>query len=162
VSYSVTANSFLASGGDNFRGFAAATQKRDTGVSDLQAMVDYMDAFAGDTPLAPSYAQHAVGAQLPGGGSVARGGQLTLKLSSLVMTAAGDLQDGAVRIFLGTKNRGKFPVDATPMTVPFDETGTATAVVDIPGSTATGPQFLSVVGEKTGTEIKVPIRVTNK
>ncbi|HEX5860433.1 MAG TPA: bifunctional UDP-sugar hydrolase/5'-nucleotidase [Nocardioides sp.] len=161
ASYSVTANSFLASGGDNFRGFAAAGQKRDTGVSDLQAMVDYMARFAADAPLAPSYAQHAVGVHLPGGHTVARGGQVRLELSSLVMTGAGDVQDKTVRIFLGDKSRGQVPVDATPSTLPFDEAGTATAVLDIPGRARTGQQFLRVVGEQTGTEITVPIRITS-
>jgi 5'-nucleotidase len=158
--YSVTANSFLASGGDNFRGFTAASQKRDTGVSDLQSMVDYMAAFASATPLAPSYAQHAVGVHLPGGDQVARGGQLRVELSSLVMTGAGDLQDKAVRFRLGGKSRGTAPVVVEPVTEPFDETGTATAVLDIPGRAATGQQLLRIVGEKTGTEVQVPIRIT--
>ena len=63
TSYSVTANSFLASGGDNFRAFDPATSKRDTGKVDLQAMVDYMAEFAiaRPSPLAVDYAQHAVG-----------------------------------------------------------------------------------------------------
>ena len=160
--YSVTANSFLASGGDNFRGFTAATQKRDTGVSDLQAMVDYMAAFAAVEPLAPDYTQHAVGAHLAGGDSVARGSQVTLKLSSLVMTAAGDLQDQTVRIFLGDRNRGAAPVDPALMTVPYDEAGTATALVDIPGQAETGRQLLWIVGEQTGTRVQVPIRITAK
>jgi 5'-nucleotidase len=160
--YSVTANSFLASGGDNFRGFAAATQKRDTGVSDLQAMVDYMAAFAGEKPLAPDYTQHAVGAHLAGGESVARGSQLTLKLSSLVMTAAGDLQDQTVRIFLGDRNRGTAPVDPARMTVPYDEAGTATALVDIPGKAEAGRRLLWIVGEQTGTRVQVPIRITTR
>ena len=160
--YSVTANSFLASGGDNFRGFSAATDKRDTGVVDLQSMVDYMAAFAAEAPLTPTYAQHAVGVHLPGGDTVARGGQLTLDLSSLVMTGAGDLQDEAVRIRLGGKSRGTAPIDATLMTTPFDEAGTATAVVDIPGRAETGQQFLQIVGGKTGTEVRVPIRITSR
>ncbi len=42
TSYSVTVNSFLASGGDNFRVLAQGANKRDTGKVDLQAMVDYM------------------------------------------------------------------------------------------------------------------------
>ena len=46
TAYSVTVNSFLASGGDNFRAFNAGTGKRDTGKVDLQAMVDYMAAKA--------------------------------------------------------------------------------------------------------------------
>jgi 5'-nucleotidase len=157
--YSVTANSFLASGGDNFRGFTAASEKRDTGVSDLQSMVDYMAAFASNTPLAPSYAQHAVGVHLPGGNEVARGGELKLELSSLVMTGAGDVQDKAVRVRLdGTL--AKAPVDATIMTQPFDEAGTATVVMTIPRRAETGQQVLRVVGPQTGTEIQVPIRIT--
>jgi 5'-nucleotidase len=157
--YSVTANSFLASGGDNFRGFTAASEKRDTGVSDLQSMVDYMAAFASNTPLAPSYAQHAVGVHLPGGNEVARGGELKLELSSLVMTGAGDVQDKAVRVRLdGTL--AKAPVDATIMTQPFDEAGTATVVMTIPRPAETGQQVLRVVGPQTGTEVQVPIRIT--
>jgi 5'-nucleotidase len=157
--YSVTANSFLASGGDNFRGFTAASEKRDTGVSDLQSMVDCMAAFASNTPLAPSYAQHAVGVHLPGGNEVARGGELKLELSSLVMTGAGDVQDKAVRVRLdGTL--AKAPVDATIMTQPFDEAGTATVVMTIPRRAETGQQVLRVVGPQTGTEVQVPIRIT--
>ena len=49
--YSVTVNSFLASGGDNFRAFTEGTGKRDTGKVDLQAMVDYMAAHASHAPL---------------------------------------------------------------------------------------------------------------
>jgi 5'-nucleotidase len=160
--YSVTANSFLAAGGDNFHVFKEATDKRDTGVSDLQAMVDYMAAFAAEEPLAPDYTQHAVGAHLAGGDSVARGSRVTLKLSSLVMTAAGDLQDQTVRIFLGDRNRGSAPVDPALMTVPYDEAGTATALVDIPGQATTGRQLLWIVGEQTGTRVQVPIRITTR
>ncbi len=40
--YSVTANSFLAAGGDNFTTLADGTAVRDTGKTDLQAMVDYL------------------------------------------------------------------------------------------------------------------------
>ncbi len=50
--YSVTVNSFLASGGDNFFGFADGIDKQDTGKTDLQAMVDYLTQFgaAGAVP----------------------------------------------------------------------------------------------------------------
>ena len=62
TTYSVTVNSFLASGGDNFTALAGGTNKQDTGKTDLQAMVDYMAEFAsGDdaarrstTPSTPS------------------------------------------------------------------------------------------------------------
>ncbi len=50
TSYSVTANSFLAGGGDNFTAFAGGTGRRDTGQVDLAAMVKYMEEFANTSP----------------------------------------------------------------------------------------------------------------
>ena len=68
TTYSVTANSFLAAGGDNFRGFRAGTQKSESGQSDLEAMVAYMAEFTGGSkpPLPVDYRQHQVGVKLPG------------------------------------------------------------------------------------------------
>ena len=53
TTYSVTVNSFLASGGDNFRRLHGGTGKQDTGKTDLQAMVDYMDEFASGADRRP-------------------------------------------------------------------------------------------------------------
>ena len=50
TTYSVTVNSFLAAGGDNFTALAGGTNKQDTGKTDLQAMVDYMAEFANVVP----------------------------------------------------------------------------------------------------------------
>ena len=60
TSYSVTVNSFLASGGDNFRAFAGGTGKAQWGVTDLQAMVAYMDENTAVDPLPVDYSQRAV------------------------------------------------------------------------------------------------------
>ena len=65
----MTVNSFLAAGGDNFTALAGGTNKQDTGMTDLQAMVDYMAEFAntgaGDPPLPVDYSQRAVGVRFP-------------------------------------------------------------------------------------------------
>ena len=45
ATYTVGANSFLASGGDNFTTFRAGMNKADTGKVDLEAMVDYFQTF---------------------------------------------------------------------------------------------------------------------
>ena len=65
--YAVTVNSFLATGGDNFFALAGGTNKQDTGMTDLQAMVEYMAEFAGagDPPLPVDYTQRAVGVKFP-------------------------------------------------------------------------------------------------
>ncbi|MDD9205164.1 5'-nucleotidase, partial [Georgenia sp. 10Sc9-8] len=54
ASYTVTVNSFLASGGDNFTTFAEGADVADSGRIDLQAFVDYLDEAS---PVSPDYAQ---------------------------------------------------------------------------------------------------------
>ena len=92
--YVVVANSFLASGGDNFATLADGADQRDSGRVDLQAFVDYMAEFS---PISPDLAQRAVGVvlDLPGGG-VEPGAELTVELSSLLFSAGEDQGDEVV------------------------------------------------------------------
>ena len=62
--YSVTVNSFLASGGDNFWELANGTHQEDTEQTDLQAQVDYMKQYQ-STPLPVDYSQRAVRVTFP-------------------------------------------------------------------------------------------------
>jgi len=162
ATYSVTANSFLASGGDNFTVFRDATAKRDAGITDLGAMVDYLAAKTADKPLKTRFNQHAIGVQLPGGKKAARGETLVLDLSSLDMTGEGDTQDRVIRVKLGKKTRGKSVVDHTLVPGGNDETGQATVTVSIPKKAKPGMRYVKVFGKKTGTSIKVPVRITRK
>ncbi len=83
--YSVTVNSFLASGGDGFSTLNSGAGKQDTGKTDLQAQVDYFDEFAnteeGDDPLPVDYSQRAVGVTFPAGAPATyeRGAQRDLR-----------------------------------------------------------------------------------
>ena len=67
--YSVTVNSFLAAGGDNFGAFARGANKQDTGQTDLQGMVNYLAEFAntgeGDDPAAGADRAERGARQLP-------------------------------------------------------------------------------------------------
>lgn len=129
--YKVAANAFLASGtGDNFFAFAEATKKRDSGKVDLQAMVDYMAAFAPiSDPLDVDYAQRAVGVAGALGDYVV-GEQVDLDLTSLSMTGVDDLRDTMLTGSIDGKSVGEFGVTTT---IPVagdgnssDEAGTAT------------------------------------
>lgn len=165
ASYSVTANSFLAGGGDNFGAFNQASGKQDTGKVDLAAMVDYMDEFAntaeGDAPLQVDYSQRAVGVTFPAGApaSYAPGDQVSFDLSSLSMTGPGDRTDTEVEVSLGDTVLGTAPVTTvvTPALPGFDEAGTASVSVEVPDC-ASG-EVLTVTGNNTGTEVIVPIQV---
>ena len=161
TAYSVTVNSFLASGGDNFRGFNAGTAKRDTGKVDLQAMVDYMAAKATTTPLAVNKEQRQVGITWPADAPrfYRIGQDVKLRLSSLAMTSAADAKDAKLTIRVGDKTLNPTPVDNTLSTTPFDEAGTSAVAVKLKGKTRTGKQLLTFTGPTTGTTFSLPIEV---
>jgi len=50
ATYNVTANNFLADGGDNFATFATITGPRLDGGNDLQALINYLGTFS---PVSP-------------------------------------------------------------------------------------------------------------
>ncbi|MEO6510260.1 MAG: 5'-nucleotidase C-terminal domain-containing protein, partial [Nocardioides sp.] len=164
--YSLTVNSFLASGGDNFTTLAGGTNKQDTGKTDLQGMVDYMAAFASGAPLAVDYAQHQVGVTFPAGApaSYAPGEHVTFALSSLSMTDPLDTKDSSVLVKLGSTTLGTFPVTTTPKPPADansnDDSGTASVDVVIPAGTPAGAAQLVVAGAATGTSVLVPITVS--
>ncbi|MFC5179587.1 ExeM/NucH family extracellular endonuclease [Nocardioides taihuensis] len=161
TTYSVTVNSFLASGGDNFGAFAGGTQKRDTGKVDLQAMVDYMAEFAADTPLPVDWSQRAVGISFPAAApSSYRGGEhVTFDVSSWDMTGAGDTKDARVQVSLDGTDLGSFPVDHTVGSTIGDEYGKAAVDVVIPNGTSAGQHQLTLAGHATGTSVTVPVTV---
>jgi len=161
--YTVSANSFLASGtGDNFFTFGEGVNKKDTGKTDLQAMVDYLETH---NPAAPSYKQRAVGLRWITD-NVVRPGMRKVKvdLSSLAYTGLGDVQDTAIVATIGKQELGSFDVDNTqpaledPLSA-YDETGTSNVRVRIPGGFDTKRVWLKLTGDNTGTTLKLPIHL---
>jgi len=156
--YSVTVNSFLASGGDNFGVFAQGTNKKDTGQTDLQAMVDYMNTH---TPVSPDYTQRSVGVMFPAGAasSYFPGETVSFNLSSLAFSTAADLKDSSVNVSLGNTQLGSFTVDNSLGTAITDEYGTATVTFTLPAGVPAGQQNLTVTGAQTATTTTVPITI---
>ncbi len=165
--YSVTVNSFLSTGGDNFPAFNNGTEKRDTGKVDLEAMVDYMAEFAnpeeGDEPLPVDYTQRAVGIKFPAAApaSYQPGDTVAFDVSSWSFTTAPDAKDTEVVVSLNGDEIGSFPLDnAAPVALPgFDDQGRAAVSFTLPVGTPSGEQVLTLTGETTGTTTEVPITV---
>ncbi|GAA1724914.1 hypothetical protein GCM10009809_20890 [Isoptericola hypogeus] len=162
ASYSVTVNSFLATGGDNFRAFAGGADARDTGKVDLTAFVDYMAAFAADQPLPVDAAQHAVGVSFPADApeAYAPGSAVAFDVSSWAMTGSADVTDPELTVALGDEVLGSAAVESAIGTEPFDEVGTASVRVTLPADVPEGATALTLSGAATGTEVTVPIEVT--
>ncbi|GGB26972.1 hypothetical protein GCM10011492_16580 [Flexivirga endophytica] len=160
ATYSVTVNSFLATGGDNFAELANGANKKDTGQTDLQGMVDYMAAKAADSALPVDNSQRSVGVHFPDGAPAAyqAGGTVAFDLSSLSMST-GTAKDSSVTVKLGDTSLGSFPVDNTVGTVKDDETGKASVSVTLPAGTPAGTAALTVTGDTTGTTTQVNVPV---
>jgi 5'-nucleotidase len=161
TTYSVTVNSFLASGGDNFRAFRLATAVRDTGKSDLQAMVDYMAEKATKSPLPVDYQQHFVGVQWPADKPrfYRVGQRVNVALSSLAMTNPKDRQDGALTITTKNAKLRNAKVDNTVDPTPFDESGRSDVSVRLTGKTRPGSRVLTFSGVTTGSTFSLPIQI---
>ncbi|MFD4422866.1 bifunctional metallophosphatase/5'-nucleotidase [Agromyces sp. NPDC058484] len=146
ATYTVGANSFLASGGDNFATLAQGTNKSDSGKIDLEAMVDWFEAFG---TASPDLAQRAVGVVVsaPDADGYDVGDQVTVNLSSLDFSrsepGAGTVAISLDGVELGT---GTVVREYTPR---FDEIGMATVTFAIPAGAAGVERF--VITTPTGT-----------
>ena len=157
-SVSVVANSFLASGGDNFMTMAKGTNGGDTGKIDLQSMVDY---FVANPVVSPDYAQRAVGVTLSSASATATaspGDVVTLGLSSLLFSN-GEPNFGTATVSAGSDVLGQATIDPAIVDT-GDETGRASVEVTIPAGTPAGTLVLTVAVPQTGTSIDVPLAIT--
>ncbi|GGK93758.1 multifunctional nuclease/2',3'-cyclic-nucleotide 2'-phosphodiesterase/5'-nucleotidase/3'-nucleotidase [Salinibacterium xinjiangense] len=155
--FTVTVNSFLASGGDNFGAFGAGTNPTDSGKIDLQSMVDYFEA----KPVAsPDSAQRAVGVSLsaPDADGYSSGDQVTLSLSSLLFSTSAPRAGTAV-VSAGNVELGRAAIDPAIVDT-TDESGRASVAITIPAGTPAGILVLTVSVPEAGTSIEVPITVT--
>ncbi len=135
ATYSVTVNSFLGTGGDNFFELANGANKVDTGKVDLAAMVDYMDQF---TPEAPARGrlQPACGR---GASSRAQPRRPTPRATpSRSMSRRGpcptprDVKDTALQVKLGDTVLDTAPLNNAIGIQPYDDYGTARSSFALP------------------------------
>nr|WP_292832060.1 ExeM/NucH family extracellular endonuclease [Microbacterium sp.] len=144
-SYRIGTFSFLATGGDNFRGFTQGTDYVDTGLLDYEAWVDYI---ADETPLAPDYAKHAV--QVGGlPEKVTAGTPFTFAVSGLDLTSRGAPENTTLQVSLGEVALGEVAVAA----------GAATVTVTLPLGTPAGAAELTLTAPASGTVVRVPLTV---
>lgn len=162
--YSVTVNSFLAGGGDSFTVFAEGTARRDTGQTDLEALVSYVDARTAKRALAVNDRQRAVGLSLPAGAptSYGAGDVLRFQLSSLAYTGAGDRTDSQVSLEAGRHQLGTIRrIDNTVAPgATDDEAGRVAVAVRVPGGMPRGVHVVEITAATTGTTVRYPVTFT--
>jgi 5'-nucleotidase len=163
--FGVVVNSFLASGGDNFDTLELGTNRADSGLVDLEAMVTW---FATNGQASPDLAQRSIGVRLsaPGAQGYEVGSEVQVDLSSLDFTLT-PTPATSVTVSIAGINVGTAAIDRTlvPLT---DEFGKASLMVTIPegaaGSTPDGTAAVVPlqVTTSTGTSFDVPISVFDR
>jgi 5'-nucleotidase len=162
--YSVTVNSFLATGGDNFAELARGANKRDTGQVDLEAMVDYA---ADLSPLVPDFTQRSIGISFPPGAPAVypAGSTVSFAVSSLLMAAeppaaAGSGQfDTAIAVDVDGTPVGEFPVDNSLVNADvLDENGRAAVSFVLPAGLPAGAHTVRITGTTTGSTTTIPVQ----
>ncbi|HJQ07360.1 MAG TPA: ExeM/NucH family extracellular endonuclease, partial [Nocardioides sp.] len=159
ATYSVTVNSFLSTGGDNFWELNNGTQKQDTELTDLQAQVDYMEQQYADTPLPVDSSQRGIRVTFPADApsDYGPGDTVTLDLASLDMNAPSAVQDDTVSIKVGsTVVASGIAVTHGNGTTPDDYWGTAHVSFVVPAD-APRTARVHVVGTSTGTDVTLPV-----
>ncbi|MGM7671025.1 ExeM/NucH family extracellular endonuclease [Microbacterium sp. A93] len=153
ASYLVAANSFLATGGDNFFTLAEGTNRADTGKIDLSSMVEWFDANGTATP---DLAQRAVGVTVSAADAdgFSAGEEVTIDLSSLAFSG-GEAEPGDATVSLGDAVLATGAVDSTIVDT-TDEAGRASLTFTVPEDVF-GAQMLTVATAASGTSVQVPI-----
>ena len=143
TTYSVTVNSFLASGGDGFLELNNGAGKQDTGKTDLQGDGRLHGAFGvGANTVNPDYKQNGVNSRSRSGAPAgyAPGDHVAFSVSGWSMTNTLDTKDTAVTVKVGATTIGTATLNnAAQAALPgFDVTGTANVDVVVP-KPAAGP-----------------------
>lgn len=160
--YTIGSGSFLITGGDNFTVIAEGLNPTDTGRADLEAWVGWLGEQG---TVSPDYSrrgvqidQASIDQPIPAGSAVEWvigvpvEGSLTgqsLDLSSLAVPANTQLQ-----AHLGSAN-GPVVGSATVTN------GQATISINLPASVAAGEVLVHLVADPSGTQIVVPVTVTD-
>ncbi|WP_457098298.1 bifunctional metallophosphatase/5'-nucleotidase [Microbacterium sp. P5_E9] len=155
VKYKVVTNAFLASGGDNFTVFRAGTNKADTGLVDLEAMVSW---FATNGEASPDLAQRSIGVELSGGttGVYSAGQTVGVELSSLDFTQT-PTPAGTVSASIAGQVLDTATVDSSLVPI-TDEAGRASLEIVIPDGLPAGAVALTITTPR-GTSFEVPLEI---
>ena len=142
--YRVGTFSFLLDGGDNFRIFTSGTDRRDSGLVDRDAWIDYISTHS---PLSPDFGRQGVAASnLPS--VVVPGQPLNFQVSALDLTSLGAPLNTTVAVTVGGRNAGTVPVIG----------GAATINATVP-SVPAGAANLVLTAQPSGTTVTIPVTV---
>lgn len=163
--YRIATNSFLTAGGDNFTAFRQGTNSKDSGLIDTDAFVNWLKANA---PVTPTYAKQAV-AVIGQPTWIPIDTPTTLTVQGLALTSLGTPADTMFTVYADGKRVSTFSTAAidvtkafaTPIPTRLGESNVTVRLLGRDFKSGMKNRFhtITLVADKTGTTITVPIRV---
>jgi 5'-nucleotidase len=163
--YTVSTNAFLAAGGDNFTAFTGGTNLLDTGVSDTEGFIDYLEQKG---QISPDFTKSRV--VTPGNvpTKLDAGANTSFKVDDVNVHSSGAPENVDVYTYLEPvanidKAEG-LPVSDKSKLVGHssvaDQDGAFDVGVSIPKDSASGNYVLKTIFEPSGTTAYFPLAVT--
>jgi 2',3'-cyclic-nucleotide 2'-phosphodiesterase (5'-nucleotidase family)/putative cell wall-binding protein len=115
--FRVAVPSFLLSGGDNFRGFIAGTDDRDSGLVDSEAFEAYLEA---QSPISPDFSRRQLEVVGLPTAPVAVGSEVSLTVNKVDLTSLGTPVSTELDLYHGEELLGSYDVVNGSATVAFD------------------------------------------
>lgn len=141
--FRVAAPSFLISGGDNFRGFTAGTEARDSGLVDSEALEAYIEA---QSPISPDFARAQLEVVSLPESPVAPGTTVAFQVNEVDLTSLGTPVSEQLELYYGEQLVGSYDVVDDSATVEFE----------VPF--AAGGEYFSLRTD-SGTNVQLPLSI---
>lgn len=155
ATYTIASGSFLISGGDNFTVLGEGTDRKDSGLIDTDAFINY---FGARDVVEPDYRKQAVA--ISGQPSeLTEGEQVSFTASGFDMTSKGAPTTTEVEVFVGDTSVGTFPVTAGLVDGVPTRNGTADISFTAPKG-VTDDSTVRLVAAPSGTTASFPVTVT--
>lgn len=163
ATYRVVTTAFMASGGDNFRGFRAAVSSTDTGLVDLDAFTQWIAGHSGEgqSGIGPDLRRNSMQVQGLPAQPMTCGDQVELIVSDVDQASLGYVQNASVSAMLSWTGPDGAPRQAEigSAQIGQDAPRSAKLGVTIPADAAPGAATLSITADRSGTQATVPIEL---
>ena len=154
--YTMASGQFLIEGGDNFTILREGTNKRDSGLIDTDAFIDYFDA---NSPISPSYEKNGVAVHSALPLKANAGGSVSFTVSGVDLTSRGAPANTSFTVYIGETEVGTAAIESTHIDGVPTRDGQSNVTFTVPAGFPVGENVLTLVADPSGTTVRLLIDI---
>ncbi|MBC7306421.1 MAG: bifunctional metallophosphatase/5'-nucleotidase [Dietzia sp.] len=156
ATYTMASGQFLIEGGDNFTVLREGTNKRDSGMIDTDAFIDY---FAQNSPISPSYEKNGVAVHSALPLTANAGGTVSFTVSGVDLTSLGAPANTSFTVYLGESEVGTAAIETTHIDGLPTRDGLSNVTFTVPADFPVGENVLTLVADPSNTTVRLLIDI---